>query len=107
MPVPSSTATATGFAPSTTTSRGPRRSRPAHFWRRWPLPVGGCGIGEQLVEEDLAEQEARSRFFLIDRPGPLHDGLAAACPPEELERLVDSKMWQQRYLMVTLKRSGV
>ena len=67
----------------------------------------GCGIGEQLVEEDLAEQEARSRFFLIDRPGPLHDGLAAACPPEELERLVDSKMWQQRYLMVTLKRSGV
>src|SRR5271165_1016234 len=55
----------------------------------------GCGIGEQLVAamvvEDLAEQEARSRFFLIDRPELLHDGLAAACPPEELERLVDSK----------------
>src|SRR5271165_5982152 len=55
----------------------------------------GCGIGEHLVaamvEEDLTEQEARFRFFLIDRPGLLHDGLAAACPPEELERLVDSK----------------
>src|SRR5271157_4338924 len=41
----------------------------------------GCGIGEQLVaamvEEDLAEHEARSRFFLIDRPGLLHDGLAS------------------------------
>jgi len=40
----------------------------------------GCGIGEQLVaamvEEGLAEHEARSRFFLIDRQGLLHDGLA-------------------------------
>ena len=39
----------------------------------------GCGIAEQLVaamvEEGLAEPEARSRFFLIDRPGLLHDGL--------------------------------
>jgi len=39
----------------------------------------GCGIGEQLVaamvEEGLTEREARSRFFLIDRPGLLHDGL--------------------------------
>ncbi len=140
----------------------------------------GCGIGEQLVaamvEEDLADQEARSRFFLIDRPGLLHDGLAslrsfqqrfaqpkdrvvgwrtgpgeaiglldvvrnarptiligasgqpgtfaeaialavaaaahrdglaALCRPEEIDRLVDSKMWQLRYLTVTLKRSGV
>ncbi len=40
----------------------------------------GCGIAEQLVaamvEDGLAEPEARSRFFLIDRPGLLHDGLA-------------------------------
>ncbi len=39
----------------------------------------GCGIAEQLVaamvEEGLAEREARARFFLIDRPGLLHDGL--------------------------------
>src|SRR5208283_4123598 len=39
----------------------------------------GCGIAEQLVaamvEEGLPEQEARSRFFLVDRPGLLHDGL--------------------------------
>jgi malate dehydrogenase (oxaloacetate-decarboxylating) len=39
----------------------------------------GCGIAEQLVaammDEGLSEAEARSRFFLIDRPGLLHDGL--------------------------------
>jgi malate dehydrogenase (oxaloacetate-decarboxylating) len=39
----------------------------------------GCGIAEQLVaamvEEGLPEPEARARFFLIDRPGLLHDGL--------------------------------
>ena len=39
----------------------------------------GCGIGEQLVaamvEEGLTDREARDRFFLIDRPGLLHDGL--------------------------------
>jgi malate dehydrogenase (oxaloacetate-decarboxylating) len=44
----------------------------------------GCGIGEQLVaamvEEGLAEPEARSRFFLIDRPGLLHDGLSGLWP---------------------------
>ncbi len=44
----------------------------------------GCGIGEQLVAamvaEGLAEHEARSRFFLIDRPGLLHDGLAGLRP---------------------------
>ncbi len=44
----------------------------------------GCGIGEQLVaamiEEGLDEREARSRFFLIDRPGLLHDGLAGLRP---------------------------
>ncbi len=44
----------------------------------------GCGIGEQLVaamvEEGLTEREARDRFFLIDRPGLLHDGLAGLRP---------------------------
>ncbi|MBV8228740.1 MAG: NAD-dependent malic enzyme, partial [Planctomycetaceae bacterium] len=44
----------------------------------------GCGIGEQLVaamvEGGLAERDARSHFFLIDRPGLLHDGLAGLRP---------------------------
>jgi malate dehydrogenase (oxaloacetate-decarboxylating) len=39
----------------------------------------GCGIAEQLVAamvgEGLTEAEARANFFLIDRPGLLHDGL--------------------------------
>jgi malate dehydrogenase (oxaloacetate-decarboxylating) len=39
----------------------------------------GCGIAEQLlaamVHEGLTAAEARARFFLIDRPGLLHDGL--------------------------------
>jgi malate dehydrogenase (oxaloacetate-decarboxylating) len=39
----------------------------------------GCGIAEQLVaamvEEGLAESEARGRFYMIDRPGLLHDGM--------------------------------
>jgi malate dehydrogenase (oxaloacetate-decarboxylating) len=39
----------------------------------------GCGIAEQLVaamvEEGLPEPEARGNFFLVDRPGLLHDGL--------------------------------
>ena len=44
----------------------------------------GCGIAEQLVaamvEEGLPEPEARSRFFLIDRPGLLHDGMGDLRP---------------------------
>jgi malate dehydrogenase (oxaloacetate-decarboxylating) len=39
----------------------------------------GCGVAEQLVaamvDEGLTEAEARASFFLIDRPGLLHDGL--------------------------------
>ncbi len=39
----------------------------------------GCGVAEQLVaamvEQGLTEAEARARFFLVDRPGLLHDGL--------------------------------
>jgi malate dehydrogenase (oxaloacetate-decarboxylating) len=44
----------------------------------------GCGIAEQLVaamvEEGLSDREARDRFFLIDRPGLLHDGLTGLAP---------------------------
>ena len=40
----------------------------------------GCGIAEQLiaamVQEALSESDARARFFMIDRPGLLHDGLS-------------------------------
>jgi len=39
----------------------------------------GCGIAEQLVramvKAGLPEAEARRRFFMVDRPGLLHDGL--------------------------------
>ncbi|MDE3034373.1 MAG: oxaloacetate-decarboxylating malate dehydrogenase, partial [Nitrospirota bacterium] len=39
----------------------------------------GCGISEQIcaamVREGLSEAEARSRFWLIDRPGLLREGL--------------------------------
>ncbi len=39
----------------------------------------GCGIAEQLVaamvQEGSSEAEARASFFLIDRPGLLHDGM--------------------------------
>jgi malate dehydrogenase (oxaloacetate-decarboxylating) len=39
----------------------------------------GCGIAEQLVaamvDEGSSEAEARTNFYLIDRPGLLHDGL--------------------------------
>ena len=41
-----------------------------------------AAIAEQLVAamvgEGLSEPEARARFFLVDRPGLLHDGLARA-----------------------------
>jgi malate dehydrogenase (oxaloacetate-decarboxylating) len=39
----------------------------------------GCGVAEQLVramvEEGLSDREARERFYLVDRPGLLHDGM--------------------------------
>ncbi|WP_367026953.1 NAD-dependent malic enzyme [Methylococcus sp. ANG] len=44
----------------------------------------GCGISEQLcaamVREGLSETEARSRFFLVDRPGLLREGLSGLPP---------------------------
>lgn len=44
----------------------------------------GCGIAEQLVQamtaEGLSEAEARSRFYMIDRPGLLHDGIGGLLP---------------------------
>ncbi len=44
----------------------------------------GCGIAEQIiaamVKEGLPEKEARSRFFMIDRPGLLHDGIQNLLP---------------------------
>ncbi len=46
----------------------------------------GCGVAEQLVaamvEEGLTEPEARARFFLVDRPGLLHDGLEGLTPAQ-------------------------
>lgn len=44
----------------------------------------GCGIAEQIVRAMLAEgvdeAEARSRLFMIDRPGLLHDGIEGLLP---------------------------
>ena len=44
----------------------------------------GCGIAEQIVRnmvaEGSAETEARSRFYMIDRPGLLHDGIEGLLP---------------------------
>ncbi|KTD44897.1 NAD-dependent malic enzyme [Legionella quateirensis] len=44
----------------------------------------GCGISEQLVHammsQGLAEAEARSRFYLVDRNGLLHDGMTDLLP---------------------------
>lgn len=44
----------------------------------------GCGISEQLVHammhQGLSEAEARSRFYLVDRHGLLHDGMTELLP---------------------------
>lgn len=44
----------------------------------------GCGIAEQMVAamvgEGATEAEARSRFFMVDRPGLLHDAIAGLLP---------------------------
>ena len=44
----------------------------------------GCGIAEQMVaamvREGVTEAEARSRFFMVDRPGLLHDGITGLLP---------------------------
>jgi malate dehydrogenase (oxaloacetate-decarboxylating) len=47
----------------------------------------GCGIAEQLaaamVQEGLTEPQARSRFFLINRAGLLHDELDGLRPSQQ------------------------
>ena len=44
----------------------------------------GCGIAEQLVhammDQGLSEKEARSRFYMVDRNGLLHDGMSDLLP---------------------------
>lgn len=44
----------------------------------------GCGISEQLVQamvnQGLSDDEARSRFYLVDRNGLLHDGMSDLLP---------------------------
>lgn len=44
----------------------------------------GCGISEQLVQaminEGLSEQEARARFYLVDRNGLIHEGMDSLLP---------------------------
>ncbi|MDD2769229.1 MAG: NAD-dependent malic enzyme [Methylococcus sp.] len=44
----------------------------------------GCGISEQLcaamVRDGLSEAEAHSRFYLVDRPGLLREGLSGLLP---------------------------
>ena len=44
----------------------------------------GCGISEQLVHaminQGLSESEARSRFYLVDRNGLIHDGMTTLLP---------------------------
>jgi malate dehydrogenase (oxaloacetate-decarboxylating) len=44
----------------------------------------GCGISEQLVNamvnQGLTESEARSRFYLVDRNGLIHDGMGDLLP---------------------------
>lgn len=44
----------------------------------------GCGIAEQvisaMVEDGLAERDARARIFVVDRTGLLHDGMSDLRP---------------------------
>lgn len=44
----------------------------------------GCGISEQLVHammlQGLSEVDARSRFYLVDRNGLIHDGMSDLLP---------------------------
>jgi malate dehydrogenase (oxaloacetate-decarboxylating) len=47
----------------------------------------GCGIAEQMiacmVREGITETEARSRFFMVARPGLLHDGMSGLSPAQQ------------------------
>ncbi len=52
----------------------------------------GCGIAEQMIRvmirEGLTEELARQRFFMIDRPGLLHDRIEGLLPFQQ--KLVQS-----------------
>ena len=52
----------------------------------------GCGIAEQMiatmVREGISEAEARSRFFMVARPGLLHDRMSGLSPGQQ--KLVQS-----------------
>jgi malate dehydrogenase (oxaloacetate-decarboxylating) len=60
----------------------------------------GCGICEQLcqamVQEGLADEEARSRFWLLGRQGVVHDGLANVQPAQRkfVRRREELARWQ-------------
>lgn len=47
----------------------------------------GCGIAEQIlaamVKQGLGEEEARLRFYLVDKVGLLHDGLTGFTPAQQ------------------------
>jgi len=53
----------------------------------------GCGIAElivaAMVKEGMSEADARAQFFMVDRPGLLHDGLSGILPFQE--KLVQSE----------------
>ena len=54
----------------------------------------------------LSESRSVSRAIaLAVAAAAQRDGLAASRPTEELERLVDAKMWAPRYLPMKLKQS--
>ncbi|KTD62458.1 NAD-dependent malic enzyme [Legionella shakespearei] len=61
----------------------------------------GCGISEQLVHammnQGLSEREARSRFYLVDRQGLLHNGMNNLLPfqkglAQEKDSLINWKL---------------
>ena len=47
----------------------------------------GCGIAEQMIatmiREGVSEAEARSRFFMVARPGLLHDRMSGLSPGQQ------------------------
>ncbi len=65
----------------------------------------GTGDAPAALLPPLAESRRVSRAIaLAVAAAAQHDGLAAACSAEELERRVDAKTWQPRYLPITLRK---